>query len=532
LGSKYPKYLTLFLVSIALGIGVLLWYSFPAGYYNSFTVTYDEYDYPLIKSELQGKNCELAVSIGSRFPLFLGKEMLDGIDKRLQGPVQWHSGDGQKHESCSYLISKMKIGDLTLKNVVAYQSLDKDRGVLGKFLGKEFNLLLDFPHDRIIICDTFSKLQTRKLADKHWLRVPFEMNYGGIIFHVDTDFGMRKLAINTTSTFSLMHFSFVPSGQSFVPSPFSLGGQQFGNVTFRTIDLPEGLSGVDGFIGMNFLKKHALYLDYTHKVAYIEPPESYFERIPITFASRSHATINVSIEGNVYPLELDLGSSSPFSLRQEILKNLHKTSYGTDEWSDFRGQTYESPTYTIPEIKIGNLTFANKIVRQVREDFHINATLDGFTPHQPIGIIGLPVLEKYNLLLDFPHSIIYASNDYLPLQQAGILSQNLLAIPFVLRPDGILLTVETDVGTYRLVLDTGATHTLIRAPHPNSTTQFCIAGHDFGKRSIIPIDLSSRFEFDGCVGMDFFREYPLFIDYFNKLILLDLQKDKRSLDPV
>jgi hypothetical protein len=169
------------------------------------------------------------------------------------------------------------------------------------------------------------------------------------------------------------------------------------------------------------------------------------------------------------------------------------------------------------------------VVRQIREDFHINTTLNG-TPAQPIGVIGLPVLEKYNLFLDFPHSTIYASNDHLPLQQTGILSQNLLVIPFILHPDGIILSIETDTGVCRLILDTGATHTMIRAPHSNLTTQFRIMGHDFGNRSIIPIELNSQFEFDGCLGMDFLREHPLFIDYHNKLILLDLQKDDRKSD--
>ncbi len=523
--SKSLKYLALFLASVSLVIGVLLWRPFSAGYYSSFAVTYDKYDYPFITAELQGRDCELVADIGSRFPLFLCKEALDGIDKQPQGTVQWHSLNGQKREAASYLISKMKVGNLTLKNVVAYQSLGEDYGVLGKFLGEEFNLLLDFSHARIVACDTFSKLQAKKLAGKHWVRVPFEMNCGGIVFHVDTDFGVRRLAINTTCTFTHLRSSLISSGQPSVSSPLSLGGQKFGNVTFRSIDLPEGLSGIDGFIGMDFLKNHAIYLDYTHKTAYIEPPEVYFERIPITFASRGSPTVDVSIEGNAYPLELDLGSSFPFSLRQEILQNILKTTYGTAEWSDFRGNKYESPAYTIPEIKIGNLTFPNVMAKQNREDFHINVTLDT-PPSQPIGIIGLPILEKYNLFLDFPHSTIYASNDHLPLQQAGLLSQNLLAIPFVLHSDGILLSVETDAGTYRLMLDTGSTRTAIRAPHPNSTAQFRIMGHDFGERFIKAIDVNPQFDFDGFLGMDFLHEYPLFIDYSNKIVLIDLQKDK------
>lgn len=523
MNSKHLKYLALLLASIALCIGGLVWFFFSPGYYSSFAVTYDKYNSPLITAKLQGKSRELVVNIGSRFPLFLCKETLDEIDKQPQGTAEWHNLDGKKREAPSYLIPKVEAGDLILTNIVAYQSLEENYSSLGKFLGEEFNLLLDFPHSRIIACNTLSKLQAKKLAGKHWVRIPFEMNCGGIVLHADTDFGTQRLAVNTTCTLTHLRSSFMPSGQLSVISPFSLGGQSFGNVTFQSIDLPEGLSGIDGFIGMDFLKHHAIYFDYTHKIAYIEPLERYFECIPITFASRGSPTVDVSIEGNTYPLEIDLGSSFPFSLRQEVLQNIYKTSYGTAEWSDFRGERYASPAYTIPEIKIGNLTFADMMTKQNREDFHINVTLTAH-PSQPVGAIGLPILEKYNLFLDFPHSNIYASNDHVPLQQAGLLSQQLLTIPFVLHHDGILLSVETDAGTYRLILDTGSTRTVIRAPHPSSTAQFRLMGHDFGERSIIPIDLSPEFNYDGYLGSDFLREYSLFIDYPNRCIFLDLQK--------
>jgi hypothetical protein len=523
--SKYLKYLVLFFIAIVLGIGVLLWLPFSSGYYSSVAVIFGEYDYPFITTELQNQSSALAVDVGSRFPLALRRETLDGIlDKQLHGTITVHNIEGLKHEAPSYLIPKLKVGDLMLKNVIAHESQEEDYDTLGQFLGGEFNLLVDFPHSRIIACDTFSKLQEKKLAGKHWVRVPFEMHSSGIVLNVDTDSGTRRLAINTTCTFTHLRSSLISSRQSSVSSSFCLGGKQFGQVVFRSIDLPEGLSEIDGFIGVDFLRTNAIYIDYKNKTAYIEPPELYYDRIPITFASRGNPTVNVSIEGNIYPLEIDLGSSFPFSLRQEILQNIHKTSYGTAEWSDFRGQRYESPAYKIPEIKIGNLVFINQIAAQNRDDFHVNATLESL-PSQPIGAIGLPILEKYNLLLDFPHSAIYASNDYLTLQHAGLLSQNLLAVPFTPHPDGILFSVETDAAIYRFILDTGCTSTAVRAPHQAYTKKFRIMGYDFGGRFIRAIDLNPRFEFDGILGIDFLLEYPLFIDYSNKLIFIDLQKD-------
>jgi hypothetical protein len=474
---------------------------------------------------LQNQSCALVVDIGSRFPLALRREMLNGIiDKQPLGTIIVHNINGQKCEVPTYLIPKLKVGNLTLKNVVSHESQEEDYDALGQFLGEEFNLLVDFPHSRIIACDTFAKLRAKKLVGKHWVRVPFEMHRSGIVFHVNTDFGTRRLVINTTSTLTLLGSSYIPNGKPFISSSFLLGGQQFGNVTFDPIDLPDGLREIDGFIGMDFLKEHAVYFDYVHKIAYVEPPKKYFERIPIIFGSRNNPIIDVSIEGNVYPLKFDLGSSFPFSLCENVLQKVYKTKYGSCKWYDFKGKQYESPTYTIPEIKIGNLTFSHVLANRDSEDFHANVSFDG-PPLQFPGVIGLPILEKYNLFLDFPHAAIYASNDHLSLQQAGLLSKNLLAIPFTLHPDGIILNVETDAGSYRLMLDTGATFTVVRAPHPVVTAKFCIMGHDFGEHSVKVLDVSPQFDFDGALGMDFLREYPIFIDYPNKIVFIDLQKD-------
>lgn len=524
--SKYLKYWSLFLVPLIIGSGALLWYFFSTGYYSVFPVTFSRYDYPCISVQLQNQTCILAIDVGSRFPLSLHQKTLDAIgNKQLQGTITVHNVQGEKHETPSYLIPHLQLGSLELKNILAHQYEEEEYGTLGKCLGEELNLLLDFPHSRIIASNTFAALQKKQITDKNWIRVPFERGRYGIIFHVDTDFGMRKLGLNTTSTLNLLRSSLIPRAQPRVSSSFLLGGRHYGSVTFESIDLPPSLDTIDGFIGMDFLKEHAIYLDCTHKIAYFEPPKPYFEHIPVTFDNHNIPMIDVSIESNVYPMPLDLGSSFPVTLQQEILQNIRNFKYGTATWHDFRGERYESPTYTLPEVRINNLKLTHVLTKEDREDFHANVTLRG-TPIERPGVIGLPFLQKYNLLFDFPHSAIYASTDRLLLQNAGLFSENLLAIPFTVHPDGILLTIETDHGSYRLILDTGSTYTVIRAPHPADTTRFCIMGHDFGNRSIRELDICTQFDWDGLLGMDFLGEYPIFIDYSNKIAFIDLDKGR------
>lgn len=522
--SRYLKYFSFLLVGVTVVCGILHWYPL-SGYYQSFPVAYNKYNYPFITIQWQGDSDTLGVDIGRRFPLFLRQKTLDGMDKEFQGTEICRNFDGSQREANYYLIPKLKVGDLHLKNVIAYQSDEEDHDSLGKFLGGEFNLLMDFANDRIIACDRFSKLQSKKIADHHWIQLPFEMHRAGIIFHVETDFGTCKLVLNTGCTNSIISSSTFPAKARFpyVSSSFVLAGHQFPNVTFYPFKLPEELHEIDGFIGMDFLKEHPIYFDYMNKIAYIAPPSRYLERIPVTFNVRNAPMIEVSLEEDTYSLKLDLGNCFCFSLKSDILQKIQKTKYGTSQWHDFKGTQYESPVYTIPEIKIGSLKFSRVFINEDSDEFHANTALIG-SPLPLSGMIGLPILQKYNLFLDFPHSAIYASKDLALLQKAGLFSHNFLAVPFQSHPDGIILTVETNTGTYRLMLDTGTTSTAIRIPHSSSTEKFEIMGHDFGPRFIMPIAISAQFNFDGCIGMDFLSEYPIFIDYSNKMVFIDLTK--------
>src|SRR5690242_18696250 len=262
--SKYLRYFFLLCIGIAAGVGLLLRYPFSSGYYSSLEITYGKNAFPWIVIRIEDRDYALTLDIGSQFPISLSRELLDRIvDKQVQdtatAPV--YNLNGQKNEVASYLIPKLKVGNLTLKNVSVRETQVNDYNILGKFLGGEFNLLVDFFHSRVIACDTFSKLQSKHLVGKDWVRIPFETYHGGIFFNVDTDFGTRKLAINTTSTFSSLSSSFIPSGKSLISSSLILSGNKFGNLTFDSIDLPEGFSEIDGFIGIDFLKEHGIYFD-------------------------------------------------------------------------------------------------------------------------------------------------------------------------------------------------------------------------------------------------------------------------------
>ena len=520
---KRVKMLVFLSIGFAIGAGGVLWNSSRTSYFISLPVTCSIDKLPVIDAMVGDDTQALHVRVGSRFPLALNRKILEKLDKQPHGVTTFYDQIGESREVPSYLIPKIKIGDLTVINITAVENSAGDFNVIGKFLGGDFNLFLDFPRSRIVACNSFSKLKAKGLVDERWIGVPFEITRAGVVLRVHTDLGMQRLAINTLSKYSGLKMSLISSGQPITSATFCIGKREFGNMVLNPIDVPSILTDIEGFIGMDFLKNHAIYLDYTNKVAYIEPLQVYFERFPVSFSDGNIPVINVRIENNIYPLELDLGMSFPFSLTPKVLQEIRTDSYSTAHWLDFKGNEYQSPIHTVPGLQIGNQIFLDARITQDTEDFYENTRIEGAFSEK-FGRIGLPILEKYNLFLDFPHEAVYICDTLSRLQEPGLLSTHLLAIPFLFHKHGILLSVETKTGVLRLILDTGCTKTVVRHPYALSVSEFRIMGHDFGSRSICPIDLCSDFDFDGYLGMDFLMEHPLFIDYSNKIIYLDLQK--------
>ena len=165
LSTKELKFFIFLSISIVFFYALLSWSPF-SSYYYSFAVTYNKYNYPFITTKLQGNPCTLRIDIGCRFPLFLDKKILDGLKKQPKGTQICRNIYGNQEEALHYLIPQLKLGDLVLKNATAYQTDEERHNSLGMFLGSQFNLLLDFTQDRIIACDSFSKLCNKKIADK------------------------------------------------------------------------------------------------------------------------------------------------------------------------------------------------------------------------------------------------------------------------------------------------------------------------------------------------------------------------------
>jgi hypothetical protein len=260
--------------------------------------------------------------------------------------------------------------------------------------------------------------------------------------------------------------------------------------------------------------------------------------IPMKFDVSDVPLIEIEIEGSIYPVMLDLGSYTQVSLEQEILKKISKKPLGIAQFGDIKGNNYESQKYLIPEIKIGNSIFSEVIVKEENDDFKKNCVLWDYSDAIPLkrrGVIGRSLLKRQNILLDFPHSGMLFVENIDSLKDVGFSIQDMLAVPFTMTSLGIILNIETDIGTKQFLLDSGFTISVIRASQCKnisfqkdrrgcdyfSTSQFIIEGNNFANMPLHLLDLPADMnEIDGILGMNFMRHHAIYFDFRNRILYI------------
>ncbi|MBM3198401.1 MAG: hypothetical protein FJZ58_04000 [Chlamydiae bacterium] len=227
---------------------------------------YDEYGCPTIDVDIDGHPYSLPLAIGSRFPLLIHKELLDHLNTVFVKMKALETSEGYIYEMPSYKVPNIRIGPLVLPSVIAMEVPRKKDEALGRGLGGNFNLLIDLAQNQLVVCDRFSKLQKKGYATENWVQIPFTSHRFGLSLQILTTLGSKNLILDTTLTTT----SFCSSAKEQEPilSQFHIEGQELGKISCT---LTAGPSDVDGFLGLDFIRQHSLYIDFTHQCIYINP---------------------------------------------------------------------------------------------------------------------------------------------------------------------------------------------------------------------------------------------------------------------
>ena len=140
-------------------------------------------------------------------------------------------------------------------------------------------------------------------------------------------------------------------------------------------------------------------------------------------------------------------------------------------------------------------------------------------------VIGLGLFDGYVLTINYPESNITISDD-----TSTDLNPNWVAIPFDLNGEGLVVNLSDGIKNYKMVLDTGATVSLIKQQllSPQSITisdpeddfkSISLDVNNVANDSVLPIIIDSfpnEFQSDGLLGADFLSKNRVKIDFKNK----------------
>lgn len=142
------------------------------------------------------------------------------------------------------------------------------------------------------------------------------------------------------------------------------------------------------------------------------------------------------------------------------------------------------------------------------------------------GSIGWPIFTKGASLFDFPHSAVYLAKDLKILEEEGVFSPDcFIKVPIELTEFGFVLIAQTERGSHRFLLDTGASHSIYRDFEATSRTATLLTvnvdGHDLGEWEFIFFPFTTEFsECDGIIGIEFFQAHEMCFDVEGKSLYL------------
>ncbi len=262
------------------------------------TGTPNPYGFASTTIYVQGKRLPVIIDTGAnQYGLVLSKKALQRIQIKVTGQQICSTAINGKHCEAEFIAPQVQIGTFQLKNVEG-QVLTKlwgtggrgfkktkasEDGLLGmRFLSK-FNVLLDYPHKRMILVNPISRPIEYDI--KNWIAIPYtghlltQLKFNGKPITLSWDTGAVPSVIRKTyaTPFSVLPCpSKAPYAKlncnSIMSTSFTTeGGQKLPGIWFKLMDnLPERrIAPFDGLVGTNFYANNLVYFDFSHHKIYI-----------------------------------------------------------------------------------------------------------------------------------------------------------------------------------------------------------------------------------------------------------------------
>lgn len=260
----------------------------------------------------------------------------------------------------------------------------------------------------------------------------------------------------------------------------------------------------------------------------------FYSNLPIAgFTSNKIPYLNTQIEGERFRAKIDLGLNQDMCLRQALVQKLNQKKFiKTIKMSGFRGNPYFLNIYQIPFVHVGGVKMESIGLVEDQDVFRQEATVGkdveaAFSSYP--GLIGWYFFKKMCLFLNLKESQVTICDSLETFLQRHSL-QSFVKMPLLFDQDLVEFESEAEGKKIRCCLDTGATWNILNtvkerdeipaddvilAQEPIIMPNFFIGAKNFGPLEFTALPLKLPIFFDVGLGMEFFMEHQVFIDFPN-----------------
>ncbi len=248
------------------------------------------------------------------------------------------------------------------------------------------------------------------------------------------------------------------------------------------------------------------------------------------------ATTTINIQGKNLPVIVDTGASeTEIALSEYALRNLHVVFTGKQICFMALDGKHCQKIFIIPKVQIGSFTIENVTGTLMTKLWGGNEKGFKNTEASRNGVIGLGLLSKFNLLIDYPNATLTLIKPYNYPSQYNI--SNWVSLPFVeklktqLKIDGQIATLYWDTGAVPSIIKRPFASSLNLTPCPSRTSYgqtHCLraetqnletfAGGKLPNTWFMVEDIPSYAPFDALIGSNFFHENVVYFDFDNHII--------------
>ena len=241
--------------------------------------------------------------------------------------------------------------------------------------------------------------------------------------------------------------------------------------------------------------------------------------------------IMMDFQGEKITMTLDTGSKIALHLPMDLINKIPNKTENSEKIRsiDLSGGVTELKSFIVNKLELNSFTF-NKVQVVEYKDWGLvissDPTIDDSEDtDEDKPVIGLGLFDGYVLTINYPESNLTLSDD-----TSTDLNPNWVAIPFDLNDEGLVVTLSDGIKNYKMVLDTGATVSLIKQQSlsPESIKisdpeddfkSISLDVNNVANDSVLPIIIDSfpnEFQSDGLLGADFLSKNRVKIDFKNK----------------